>query len=31
VGTRETTFVEQSQLWFDALWETISSDLEPAP
>ncbi|EGG48219.1 GntR family transcriptional regulator [Streptomyces griseoaurantiacus M045] len=30
-GTRDTTFVEQSQLWFDALWETISSDLEPAP
>ncbi|WP_425581017.1 winged helix-turn-helix domain-containing protein [Streptomyces thermoalcalitolerans] len=24
---RETTFVEQSHLWFDALWETISSEL----
>ncbi|MEU0439507.1 MULTISPECIES: winged helix-turn-helix domain-containing protein [unclassified Streptomyces] len=24
---RDTTFVEQSQLWFDALWNTISSDL----
>ncbi|MET8581231.1 GntR family transcriptional regulator [Streptomyces collinus] len=24
---RDTTFVEQSHLWFDALWETISSDL----
>ncbi|GAQ67221.1 mannosyl-D-glycerate transport/metabolism system [Streptomyces scabiei] len=24
---RDTTFVEQSGLWFDALWETISSDL----
>jgi hypothetical protein len=24
---RDTTFVEQSRLWFDALWETISSDL----
>ncbi|MDT0463504.1 winged helix-turn-helix domain-containing protein [Streptomyces gibsoniae] len=24
---RDTTFVEQSQLWFDALWETISTDL----
>lgn len=27
-GLRDTTFVEQSQLWFNALWETISSDLE---
>ena len=25
---RDTTFVEQSHLWFDSLWETISSDLE---
>ncbi|MEU8570207.1 GntR family transcriptional regulator [Streptomyces pathocidini] len=24
---RDTTFVEQSQLWFNALWETITSDL----
>ncbi|MFM9458038.1 winged helix-turn-helix domain-containing protein [Streptomyces europaeiscabiei] len=24
---RDTTFVEQSGLWFNALWETISSDL----
>ncbi|MFE7836332.1 winged helix-turn-helix domain-containing protein [Streptomyces sp. NPDC057474] len=24
---RDTTFVEQSRLWFDALWGTISSDL----
>jgi hypothetical protein len=24
---RDTAFVEQSRLWFDALWETISSDL----
>ncbi|TVZ97618.1 GntR family transcriptional regulator [Streptomyces sp. BK340] len=24
---RDTTFVEQSQLWFNALWETISSEL----
>ncbi|MCW7942277.1 GntR family transcriptional regulator [Streptomyces hygroscopicus] len=28
VGLRDTTFVEQSHLWFNALWETISSDLE---
>ncbi len=27
-GLRDTTFVEQSQLWFNALWETISSELE---
>ncbi|MGW0968263.1 GntR family transcriptional regulator [Streptomyces sp. NPDC002516] len=27
VGPRDTTFVEQSHLWFDALWETISSEL----
>jgi hypothetical protein len=26
-GLRDTTFVEQSHLWFDALWETISSKL----
>jgi hypothetical protein len=26
-GLRDTTFVEQSHLWFNALWETISSDL----
>jgi hypothetical protein len=26
-GLSDTTFVEQSHLWFDALWETISSDL----
>ncbi|MEU1192147.1 winged helix-turn-helix domain-containing protein [Streptomyces sp. NPDC005859] len=26
-GPRDTTFVEQSHLWFDALWETISSEL----
>ncbi|MEU1850253.1 GntR family transcriptional regulator [Streptomyces sp. NPDC019990] len=26
-GRRDTTFVEQSQLWFNALWETISSEL----
>ena len=24
-GLRDTTFVEQSHLWFNALWETISS------
>ncbi|GGY95981.1 GntR family transcriptional regulator [Streptomyces poonensis] len=24
---RDTTFVEQSQRWFDALWETISTEL----
>ncbi|GGQ47201.1 GntR family transcriptional regulator [Streptomyces althioticus] len=27
-GLRDTTFVEQSRLWFNALWETISSELE---
>ncbi len=27
VGERDTAFVEQSQKWFDALWETISTDL----
>ncbi|MEU9189645.1 GntR family transcriptional regulator [Streptomyces sp. NPDC048484] len=26
-GLRATTFVEQSNLWFNALWETISSEL----
>ncbi len=26
-GHRDTTFVEQSHLWFNALWETISSEL----
>ncbi|MEU6098995.1 winged helix-turn-helix domain-containing protein [Streptomyces sp. NPDC047079] len=26
-GLRDTTFVEQSGLWFDALWETITTDL----
>ncbi|MFH8800316.1 winged helix-turn-helix domain-containing protein [Streptomyces sp. NPDC017936] len=26
-GPRDTAFVEQSLLWFDALWETISSEL----
>lgn len=26
-GLRDTTFVEQSRLWFNALWETISVDL----
>ncbi|MCX4235209.1 winged helix-turn-helix domain-containing protein [Streptomyces sp. A15ISP2-DRY2] len=26
-GLRATTFVEQSHLWFNALWETISSEL----
>ncbi|MEU3254506.1 winged helix-turn-helix domain-containing protein [Streptomyces sp. NPDC006997] len=26
-GARDTTFVEQSYLWFNALWETISSEL----
>ncbi|MFF8657740.1 winged helix-turn-helix domain-containing protein [Streptomyces huasconensis] len=29
-GLRDTTFVEQSHLWFDALWNTISRDLELA-
>lgn len=27
VGDRDTTFVDQSQKWFDALWETITTDL----
>ncbi|MGW0085478.1 winged helix-turn-helix domain-containing protein [Streptomyces sp. NPDC003393] len=26
-GPRDTTFVEQSHVWFNALWETISSEL----
>ncbi|MEW2289973.1 winged helix-turn-helix domain-containing protein [Streptomyces sp. NPDC047841] len=26
-GRRDAAFVEQSQKWFDALWETISTDL----
>ncbi|MFF4550389.1 FadR/GntR family transcriptional regulator [Streptomyces sp. NPDC001406] len=26
-GARDEAFVEQSQKWFDALWETISTDL----
>ncbi|WP_102929138.1 FadR/GntR family transcriptional regulator [Streptomyces sp. BSE6.1] len=26
-GLRDGVFVKQSRLWFDALWETISSDL----
>ncbi|MFG2574743.1 winged helix-turn-helix domain-containing protein [Streptomyces sp. NPDC048481] len=26
-GPRDTTFVDQSRRWFDALWDTISSDL----
>lgn len=26
-GTRDAAFVEQSQKWFDALWETITTDL----
>ncbi|MFF8644959.1 FadR/GntR family transcriptional regulator [Streptomyces sp. NPDC015345] len=29
-GLRDTTFVEQSHLWFNALWNTISRDLELA-
>lgn len=30
-GLRDTTFVEQSHLWFNALWGTISQDLWFAP
>lgn len=30
-GLRDTTFVEQSHLWFNALWETISSELTLTP
>ncbi|MFI9646533.1 GntR family transcriptional regulator [Streptomyces sp. NPDC052040] len=26
-GTRDAAFVQQSQKWFDALWETITTDL----
>ncbi|MFD3513598.1 winged helix-turn-helix domain-containing protein [Streptomyces sp. NPDC058657] len=26
-GRRDATFVEQSQLWFDSIWNTISQDL----
>ncbi|MBA2947278.1 GntR family transcriptional regulator [Streptomyces himalayensis] len=26
-GSRDTAFVEESQKWFDALWETITTDL----
>ncbi|MGW1889847.1 GntR family transcriptional regulator [Streptomyces sp. NPDC002004] len=26
-GRRDTAFVEESQNWFDALWETVTSDL----
>ncbi|QOV41650.1 GntR family transcriptional regulator [Streptomyces chromofuscus] len=26
-GRRDAAFVEQSQMWFDALWETITTDL----
>ena len=26
-GERDAAFVEQSQLWFNALWETITTDL----
>jgi len=27
LGQRDAAFVEQSQLWFNALWETITTDL----
>ncbi|MER5529703.1 GntR family transcriptional regulator [Streptomyces sp. NPDC002677] len=27
-GPRDTVFVDQSKRWFDALWETISSELQ---
>jgi hypothetical protein len=27
VGERDASFVDQSQKWFDALWETITTDL----
>ncbi|MFJ3642765.1 GntR family transcriptional regulator [Streptomyces sp. NPDC090108] len=30
-GRRDSTFVEQSRLWFDALWGTISSELVLTP
>jgi hypothetical protein len=26
-GERDASFVDQSQKWFDALWETITTDL----
>jgi hypothetical protein len=26
-GRRDAAFVEESQKWFDALWETITTDL----
>ena len=26
-GQRDAAFVDQSQMWFDALWETITTDL----
>ena len=26
-GQRDAAFVDQSQKWFDALWETITTDL----
>jgi hypothetical protein len=26
-GRRDASFVEESQRWFDALWETITTDL----
>ncbi|MFB9519699.1 winged helix-turn-helix domain-containing protein [Streptomyces cremeus] len=29
-GERDRTFVEQSQSWFDAIWNTISQDLDLA-
>ncbi|MFH7336978.1 winged helix-turn-helix domain-containing protein [Streptomyces sp. KHY 26] len=30
-GARDTAFVAESRRWFEALWETISSDLELTP
>ncbi|WP_053710138.1 winged helix-turn-helix domain-containing protein [Streptomyces sp. NRRL B-3648] len=30
-GRRDAAFVEQSQMWFDALWETITTDLVLTP
>ncbi|MFF7358707.1 winged helix-turn-helix domain-containing protein [Streptomyces filipinensis] len=30
-GRRDAAFVEESRLWFEALWETISSDLLLSP
>ena len=26
-GQRDAAFVEESQKWFDALWETVTTDL----